>query len=206
MTITLRQVKGSELTTEELDGNFSDLDLRTAAGWKDMLAPLTAAGVPSNNAPTLTNFVVGTNTRREYAFVVNDYIYVQPFHINHDIKPNGLAYAHVHWTTNGTSTATVKWEFQIVRALGHNQANFTQSATIAVEQAGAGSAYRHMVAEVDVADALTLTEPDELILVTLRRVTNGGTDNADTVFGLMVDFHYESDRDATPNRSPDFYA
>jgi hypothetical protein len=176
-----------------------------AQGWKDMLAPLTAAGVPNNNAPSLTNFVVGTNTRREYAFAVNDYIYVQPFHINHDVAPGGAAYVHVHWTTSGTRTASVKWEFQIVRALGHNQANFTQSTTITVEQAAAGTAYRHMVAEVAVADALTLTEPDELILVTLKRVTNGATDNSDTVFGLMVDFHYESDRDTTPNKSPNFF-
>jgi hypothetical protein len=62
-----------------------------------------------------------------------------------------------------------------------------------------------MVAEVAVADALTLTEPDELILVTLKRITNGGTDNPDTVFGLMVDFHYESDRDTTPLKAPGFY-
>jgi len=176
-----------------------------AQGWKDMLSPLTAAGVPNQNAPTLTDFTVGTNTRREYAFAVGDYIYVQPFHVNHDIAPGGAAYLHVHWTTDGTSTATVKWQFDIVRALGHQQANFAQSTAVTVEQAAAGTAYRHMVAEVDIADALTLTEPDELILITLTRITNGGSNNSDTVFGLMVDLHYESDRDTTPNKAPDFY-
>jgi hypothetical protein len=63
-----------------------------------------------------------------------------------------------------------------------------------------------MISEVALADALTLVEPDELILVTLRRVTNGATENTDSVFGLTVDFHYEADRAATPNKAPDFYA
>jgi hypothetical protein len=52
---------------------------------------------------------------------------------------------------------------------------------------------------------ITIAEPDELILVTLERVTNGGVENADTVFGLTVDFHYQVDRLATPNRAPNFY-
>ena len=55
------------------------------------------------------------------------------------------------------------------------------------------------------ADALILVEPDELILVTLRRVTNGGTNNTDKVYALTVDFHYEADREVTPNKAPNFY-
>jgi len=62
-----------------------------------------------------------------------------------------------------------------------------------------------LVTEMPLNEALILTEPDELILVTLRRVANGATENTDTVFGLTVDFHYESDRRSTPNRSPNFY-
>lgn len=206
-TLTLRGTKGSALSHVELDGNFTAInDEITATGFKDMIASLSTAGVPVADAPAMTNFVVGTIQRREYAFAVGDYLYMQPFHVNHDVKPNGLAYLHVHWTTNGTSTATVRWELQIARALGHNQAAFTQSTTLYVEQAASGTAYQHMVTEVAPGDALTLTEPDELILVTVKRVTNGGTDNADTVFGLMCDLHYESDRDATPNRAPNFYA
>lgn len=207
MTITLRQTKGAALTHAEMDGNLSDLELRTRAGWKDLTAPLTSAGVPAASAPTMTVFgPVHTPRREEFAFAIGDYLFCQSFHVNHDIKPGGLAYVHAHWTTNGTSTATVKWEFNIQRALGHNQANFPAPTVVTKEQAAAGTAWRHMIAECDIGDALTLTEPDELILVTLRRVTNGGTNNTDTVFGLTVDFHYESDRDATPQKAPDFYA
>ena len=207
MTITLRAAKGEPLTHEELDENFEDLGLRTDPGWKDLTAPLTSAGVPAANAPTMTAFgPVHTPRREECAFALNDYCFCQAFHVNHDIKPGGLAYVHVHWSTDGTSTATVKWEFTIMRALGHNQANFPAPVVVTVEQAAAGTAWRHMIAECSLGDALTLVEPDELILVTLRRITNGGTNNTDDVFGLTVDFHYQSDRDMTPNKAPNFYA
>jgi len=205
MTITTRTAKGSALTIAELDGNFTDLDLRTGPGWKDLVSPLTTAGVSTANQPTMTAFGP-SGLREELAFDLDDYVFCQPFHVNHDVKPNGKAYIHVHWSTNGTSTATVRWEFQISRALGHNQANFGAPTSVYVTQAAQGTAWRHMVAEVLLADALTLTEPDELILVTLRRVTNGGVNNANTVYGLTVDFHYESDRDTTPQKAPDFYA
>jgi hypothetical protein len=178
----------------------------TTVGWKDMLAPLSAAGVPPSSAPTMTNFVVGTISRREYAFSVGDLLYVQPFHVNHDISPGSKAYIHIHWTTNGTNTQPVRWEFEIARALGHNQASFTQVTTVQVTQDASGVPYRHMIAEVSDEDALTLVEPDELILVTVRRVTNGGTNNTDTVFGLMCDLHYQATRHSTLNKSPDFFA
>jgi len=175
-------------------------------GWKDMISSMLGAGMPAQNAPTLTNFAPGGWTvRREYAFAVADYCYIQPFHVNHDIKPGGRAYIHMHWTTNGTSTASVKWEFSYSRALGHQQAAFSAPTSVSVEQAASGTAYQHMVAEIADNDALTLVEPDELIIITARRVTNGGTDNSDTVFGLTVDLHYEAEYYATKNKAPNFY-
>jgi hypothetical protein len=162
--------------------------------------------MPPSAAPSLTDFAPGGWTiRREYAFAVNDYAYIQPFHCNHDIKPGGKAYIHMHWTTNGTSTAAVKWEFSYSRAKGHQQAAFSAPVTVSVTQAASGTAYQHMVAEIADVDALALTEPDELIIITARRVTNGGTDNTDTVFGLTVDLHYEASMHATPQKAPGFY-
>lgn len=197
--------KGGALSVAEMDGNLTQLDLKTKDGWADLVSPMVIEGVPTLNAPDYTAFGP-SGLRRELVFAVGDYAYAKPFHVNHDVKPNGKALCHVHWTTNGTNTAAVKWEFQISRALGHQQAYFGAETSYFVTQAGYNGAWRHMVAEVDIAEALTLTEPDELILVTLRRVTNGGTDNTDLIFGLTVDLHYETDRNATPNRSPSFYA
>ena len=88
-------------------------------------------------------------------------------------------------------------------ATGHDQENFTADATITVEEAANGTAWRHMVTED--TGGLSLIEPDTLIIMELARITNGGTNNSDTVFGLFVDFHYQTAQYSTPNRLPNFY-
>lgn len=203
--IVLLSEKGEALLPGEADGNIEELDARTAEGWSDLISPLQLHGVPAEFAPSYQPFGP-SGLRRELAFEVGDYAFSSAMHVNHDVKPGGRAVCHVHWSTNGTSLEPVRWEFQISRALGHNQAYFGAEASHFVQQSSNGGAWRHMITEMPLIDALTLTEPDELILVTLRRVPNGGVENPDTVFGLLVDFHYESDRRTTPNRAPDFYA
>jgi hypothetical protein len=205
VAFTTRIGKGSAVTFAEGDANLAEVDRRTGLGYRDLVSPLTVDGVPVEFAPTYQPFGP-SGLRRELSFDIDDYAYSYPFHINHDILVGGKGLVHVHWSSNGTSVQPVKWEFQLSRAIGHNQAYFGAETSLFKQQASNGGAWRHMVAEVDIADAITLTEPDELILVTLRRVTNGATDNTDTIFGLLVDFHYESDRSATPNRAPNFYA
>ena len=203
--LVTRSGKGTALSHSEMDGNWGEIETRTKTGWRDLITAVSAAGVPISSAPTSTAFGP-SGLREEYAFAINDYVFCQPFHINHDIKPGGLAYIHVHWSTSGGDTNTVKWEFQVTRAKGHNQESFGAGVSIFVTQAAHVNAWRHMVAEVSLADALTLTEPDELILITLRRVTNGGVNNNATVYGLLVDIHYEADRNTTINKAPNFYA
>ena len=178
---------------------------QNSAGWKDNVMPLTSDGVPKGETPKIESFG-SSGLREEMVFDVADYVFVDPLHVNHDIKINGDCYLHVHWSTNGTDINTVKWEFQVLRAL-RDTGQFSTLNSYTVEQAGAGAAWNHNVAEVLDADKLTLTEPDELILVTLRRLTNGtGTENNDKIFGLTVDMHYESDRDSTLNKASNFYA
>jgi hypothetical protein len=203
MALTTLAGKGSALSHAELDANWTELDLRTQAGWKDMIAPLTVEGL-TENAAVFAPFGPSGN-RAELRFVQGSMAYCKPFHVNHDVKPGGKALVHVHWTTNGSSTGNVRWAFEIMRARGFAQEYFGGEVNIYVEQPAWGGAWRHMVAEVDITDALTLTEPDELILITLRRCTCEADDNPDHVYALMVDLHYEADRDSTPNRAPDFY-
>ena len=205
MAIITTDTKGGALSVAEMNANLTQLDTRTAPGWKDLTSPMSFMGVPPANQPVHEPFGP-SGLRREMVFDVGDYVFSQPFHVGHDIKVGGMILPHVHWSTDGTSTLPVRWEFQISRALGHQQAYFSAETSIFVSQAAHGGAWRHMIAEVAEADTLYLIEPDELILVTLRRVANGGTENPDKIFGLLVDLHYESDRDSTPNRAPDFWA
>ena len=157
---------------------------KVVGGWRDLRAPVTAEAT-GTNAPTLTAFGSSANIK-QWAFGVNDSDYLG-MHVDHDILVGSTAYLHVHWSTNGTSTNTVKWEMDYITCAGHNQASFGADTTISVEEAAQGTAWRHMVTED--ATGFTVPEVDSLILLELKRVTNGGTENTDTVFGLFVDMH-----------------
>lgn len=205
--LTRRLVKGSPLTATDHDANLDSIEADLGDDLIfDMLASVASAPVPNQNAPTIANFgPTHTPQRRERRFDVGDYVFIDPFHVNHDIKPGGRAWAHVHWSSNGVDTGLVAWELTIMRALGHNQANFEAPSVVTIEQAGAGSAWRHMIVEATDLQALALSEPDELIMVTLRRVAPSAGSNADQIFAIQVDFHYELDRRGTPNKAPNFY-
>jgi hypothetical protein len=171
-------------------------------GWNDMLASISSANLPPANAPTRTAFQPGgAGGLYQYAFAVNDYAECV-FHSIHDLKPGGNAYFHFHWTTNGTSTNTVKW--QVEYSYAQRNAVFSNSATQTIETAASGAAYTHSLSEF--ATPITLATPDILIIATIKRITNGGSENANSVFGMYLDLHYEVDRSSTPNRDPDFYA
>ena len=181
------------------------------SGWKDNLAAL--AGQPTGaNAPTLANFGPTGNIKQPaFATVAGgDSVYVI-WHIDHDIKPGSTGYMHVHWTTDGTSTDEVRWEITYTQALGHNQyaadgttpiSLFSEDTTVVVQEAASGHAWQHMVTEDQTG--FLVPEPDSLIVAEVKRVATT-PNNTDTVFGLFVDIHYESDRELTPQRAPDFY-
>jgi len=174
------------------------------SGWRDNVSPLSGSGVPASSAPVSTTFGP-SGANEQLVFAVNDYVFIRPFHINHDIDPGAKAYIHIHWSTDGTDANTVKWEFAVMRAKRDTEA-FGAPSTITVEAApAAATAWQHTATEVEDADLLLLAEPDELVIVTLKRITNGGTDNADDIFGLTVDMHYQSTRDTTPSKVANFY-
>ena len=186
--------------------HFRDFMLRLdrlmarSEGWKDEFAALVAA---ATGAGSPDMFAFGpTGNIKQRRFKVGDSVYVC-WHVNHDVKVGSTCYMHVHWSTDGTDTNTVKWDINYTFAKGHNQEAYPAETTVSVEEAGSGTAWQHMISEDTVG--MTIPEVDSLIIAEVERVTNGGTNNTDDVFGLYVDIHYESDRDATPNRAPDFY-
>lgn len=206
MTITTRSGKGGELTWNELDGNFSDLDTRTGSGWRDLIVPLQVQ-VGNPNAPTLNVF---RNNIQGYSFTDGDNTEATAvFHIDHDYKLGTALYPHIHWSISGTETGTVRWGFEYTFAKGHQQAAFGASTTVYVEQAADGTAYKHYVAEVSDGNAIpgTNIEPDTLVIC---RIFRDGAHINDTlaadVFVFCVDMHYQADRFSTPNKAPNFYS
>jgi hypothetical protein len=180
-----------------LRGTSSNNDI----GWRDITGAIDVRGVGAND-PAWTQ--IGSGPFYGYKFIVNDQCWFV-YHIPHDIADDTV-YFHSHWISNGTSTATVKWEYVYSYAKGFNQAAFnTTGTTVYSEEAASGTAYQHMVTETAGATISGLTEPDGLIIARVRRVTNGGTDNADNIYLLTADLHYLSNSQATPGKAPNFY-
>jgi hypothetical protein len=170
-------------------------------GWTDMLGQIKARTIGANN-PTET--VMGGGSFTGWKFVLNDAVQVI-FHWPHDavVGDEQQFFCHAHWTTDGTSTATVKWEFTYSFAKGFGQGVFNTTGTaVTVEEAAAGVAWTHMTSEITTAIDGGGYEFDGLLLVKVKRITNGGTDNTDGVFLHMADLHYLSDRGLTPLKTP----
>lgn len=173
--------------------------------WRDLITQLILP--PSGpSIPALT--AIGSGVIRHPAWAINDQLWTN-WHIQHDYDANNPTdvYMHMHWHTNGTSTNTVKWEFTYYHAKGNNQANFDfdgAGTVVTCEQAAHGTAYRHMITETAAITVAGL-EPDSMLCTRIRRIANGGTDNADTVFGFQADLHYQASSVGTKNRAPNFY-
>lgn len=187
-------------------GNDYDVPVSVLlGGWRDLRTALVAAKVPAVGSPTLTAFGPSGGIFQN-AFAVDDTVFFA-FHIDHDVKQGSTMFPHVHWTTNGVNTATVKWEFEYTIAARNGSTiesvEFPAPSIITIEEAAAGTAWTHMVTED--ATGFTAPEIDSLVVCKLKRITNGGTNNTDDVFGLFCDIHYECQQYGTPSRSPDYY-
>lgn len=169
--------------------------------WFDNLAPM-ATGKTAAGSPTMAAF---NTTWQALKFSLNDAVYLY-FHINHDIKRGSKVYPHVHWAKGtGTDVNTVKWQIDYTFAKGHNQEAFPATTAVTVEQAPPTTAWQHMISEVVVGDAFNAPEVDSVVIIKITRITNGGSDNGDDIFGLFVDLHYQMERIGTPGKVPDFY-
>lgn len=172
-------------------------------GWKDNFANLTAAATGSGS-PSLQPFGPSGNAKQR-RFGINDSVYVV-WHIDHDIKPGSTCYIHVHWSSDGTDLDPVKWEVSFTTATRDSMTStdyFPTDTVVGIEDSSDGTAWRHNVSEDTVG--LTIPEIDSLVIAEVKRVSPSSGTNSDDVFGLFVDLHYQSDRDFTPSRSPDFY-
>jgi hypothetical protein len=195
MTITTRAGKGSALTHNELDTNFTDLrdgvgglQLPKTSGvgikvdstgtptfpWRDLVGDI----VPKTSgpgAPTLAAFR-GGSVRAFFYSNGDDADCV--FHIPHDYVPGSDLYLHLHWAHNGTAiSGNLVVNFYITYAKGHNQANFAaevnRTLTVSTPDIATVPQYRHRVDETQISAASPaasqidsdIIEVDGLILV-----------------------------------------
>lgn len=172
-----------------------------AYGWEDLKMNVSGAAT-GGGSPTQTVFGPSGNIK-QIAFGVNDSVYLQA-HVDHRIRVGSTSYLHVHWSSDGTNIQPVVWQLSYILAEGYNTQAFPADTILTLTEAGSGVAWQHMIIE----DAVGIPAPatDSLLLMELKRISNGGTDNSDTVYGLFVDLHFEVGQVATPNRSPNFFA
>jgi len=196
------------VSTKEGDGIY----VGNKYGWRDITGQVNVRGVGAND-PDWTQ--IGSGPMYAYKFALNDQCWFV-YHVPHDIAVNPVRpiHFHVHWIPDGTNAQPVKWEWTYVYALGFDQAAFdmnlansplVNAGTITAETNGPGIAFQHIITETEGVTLPNLTEPDGLIYCRIRRVANGGTDNADGIFMLTSDIHYQSTNMATPGKEPWFY-
>lgn len=172
-------------------------------GWRDLVSPFTNTS-SGGSAPTLVNL---SNGARLYRFGAGDSVHTS-YHVDHDYAEGTDAYHHVHWLPETAMNAgdTVTWRISYVVARGHNQgesllATRTSFDVVYTSPAGGTVAGDHIVSEASLAQAYDLKEPDTVILAEIEMVskTFGGN-----VIGIQADLHYQTDREATIGKRPDF--
>lgn len=172
-------------------------------GWKDLVAPFTnaSAGAAAPLLQTLANGV------RLYRFNAGDSMHVS-YHVNHDYAEGTKAYHHVHWFPEIAMIAgdTVTWRVYYIVAKGHNQGDsFTESRNFFdityTSPVGGTIAGDHIVTESSDIQAYLLKEPDTVVLAEIQLLSKTF---AGDVYGIQANLHYQSDREVTVSKRPNF--
>jgi hypothetical protein len=233
MAITLRNVKGSELTHAEMDTNFTDLrdgvnlmvpktmgkglkigpNGSETFGWHDLTGTLSTYGLPGEASRQLYRGGIHAIQCAE-----GEHAHVD-FHMPHDYVMGTDVYIHVHWSHTGTlvTGGSLTWGFELMYAKGHDQAAFPEPITVSVVQNASTTQYQHMIAEglastpggSPVLLDTSLLEVDGLIQCRVYLDSNDMTVSGGLVpdpFIHMVDIHYQSTGTPTKNRAPNFWA
>ena len=172
-------------------------------GWRDLVAPFTnaSAGAAAPSLQTLANGV------RLYRFNAGDSMHVS-YHVNHDYAEGTKAYHNVHWFPETAMIAgdTVTWRVYYIVAKGHNQGDsFTVSRNFFdvtyTSPVGGTIAGDHIVTESSDIEGYLLKEPDTVVLAEIQLLSKTFAGN---VYGIQADLHYQSDREVTVSKRPNF--
>jgi hypothetical protein len=233
MTITIRSVKGSALTHNEVDTNFTDLrdglnmmvpktqnaGIKTDSlgtptfSWHDLKGPLETDPTDVDNA----QFGAFLGGIKAHQFAEGQDAYCK-FHLPHDYAMGTDLFIHVHWLHNSTlvTGGSVTWVMETTYAKGHNQGAFQTPVLVSVVQSASTTQYQHMIAETALSvsggsavqlDTNTI-EPDGLIVCRIYLDSNDMTVSSGPVpnpYAIEVDIHYQSTIIGTKNKLPNFW-
>lgn len=201
MTIVTRASKGSPLTWQELDGNFTDLAARTDAAWMmDGLEPTLRDGV--GNPCELATFIGNTLA---YRFVPGS---VSEAYVNWDVpfnwKPGTDLYAAVHWSPGvSTGTGNVRWGLEFVGAQV-NGTFPTSTNFFYISSASDGTAWKHIQAVSDPYPSIYVAPNKRFLMRIFRDGSHVDDTFPDDAFMIGVDFYYQVSKFGTPSFTPPY--
>jgi hypothetical protein len=176
-----------------------------AEGWKDNVVMLNLGQTGGVAEPDFVPFI-GSMNQWAFSASTEEELYIT-FHIDHDYMPDSEVFPHIHWTPSSNNTGVVRWGIEISQAKGHSQEAFTSTTTVYIEQEAGGTDRTHHVAEI--ANGILgggALEPDTILVCRVfRDATNANDTYPDDAFGIACDLHYQTDRNSTPNKTPNFY-
>jgi len=174
-------------------------------GWDDLIGVIASGKTIVATDPSWVAFRGGVYAYSFSATAMNE-VWLT-FHVTHSYAPDTVIYPHIHWTTAGTNTGTVRWGIEYTVAKGYDQESFPTTTTIYLEQPATGTAYQHNIIEATLGQAIPTThlETDALIMVRVFRDGAHANDTCtDAAFGLMCDLHVQTAAPNTKNRNYPF--
>lgn len=182
------------------------VEIGQRAGWNDALGAFAQGKVSGVNIPNWDTVTGGLKAYSFSATQMNE-LWIA-FHILHDqAMGNVMFYPHIHWMSSGNGAGVCRWGFEFSAARGYGADVFPAPTTVYLEQAAAGVALTHQIAEAAEGSGLTIAtlEPDMVIMCRVFRDAAHANDTlANTVFGLYCDLHYQSDGMLTNERNRTF--
>lgn len=204
MTLLTSAGKGAPLTPVEADANLTLLQTRTGDGWRDNISSIDTRG--GGTAPQINLYRDGIYLYEFSADSMNEVF--SNFHIDHDYKLGTMLYPHLHFVTTSNAAGVVRLGFEYTFAQGHGLGSFPASTTLMLDfTVPANSAHVHFVAEMPEGQGIpgTGVDTDGVVLMRIFRDAAHSNDTfTGTIFGIIVDLHYQVDRYATKNRAPNF--
>lgn len=234
MTITTRAGKGTELTHDEMDTNFTELrdrpngqvypktagigiklDTTTPVfGWHDLNSPVWIDEDDPNKAAFVT--YRGNIKARKFTVLSSGF---STYHLPHDYVPGTDIFIHVHWSHNSSlvTGGSVTWGLELSYAKGYAQETFSVPKTVSILQNTSIAPYTHLIAEAACSTAggsgtqldTSIIQTDGLVLAKIFLDSNDITVSSGPVpdpFVHMVDIHYQSTGLPTRNRNFNFWS